>query len=82
MRGALVKCNAERVRPASDEEWMGREIIRILLAGAKQGFKQGGQHGFVDATSEEGSPMRNSAQNRQGRHRHLLPTSSLDMLWE
>eukprot|EP00973_Karenia_brevis_P009685 1306448-Karenia_brevis.AAC.1 len=23
MRGVLVKCNAERVRPATDEEWMG-----------------------------------------------------------
>eukprot|EP00973_Karenia_brevis_P075430 10476439-Karenia_brevis.AAC.1 len=36
MRGVLVKSNVERVRPATDEEWIGSEITRILSADAKQ----------------------------------------------
>ena len=30
MRGVLVKCNIERVRPATDQEWLGAEIIRVV----------------------------------------------------
>eukprot|EP00973_Karenia_brevis_P070520 9801444-Karenia_brevis.AAC.1 len=57
MRGDLVKCNVERVRPATDEEWLGSEIIRSLSADAKQRLEHSGQRGFVDATAEEGPPQ-------------------------
>eukprot|EP00973_Karenia_brevis_P015171 2074040-Karenia_brevis.AAC.1 len=56
MRGVLVMCNVERVRPATDEEWMGSEIIHILSADAKQRLEHSGQRGFVYATAEEGPP--------------------------
>eukprot|EP00973_Karenia_brevis_P075568 10497655-Karenia_brevis.AAC.1 len=61
MRGVLVKCNVERVRPATDVEWIGSEIIRILSADAKQRLEHGGQRGFVDATAEEGPPPEEEA---------------------
>ena len=35
MRGILVKCNADRVRIATDEEWMGAEIIKVLSQDAR-----------------------------------------------
>ena len=54
MRGVLVKCNIERVRPATDEEWIGAEIIRVLASDAKVSLERQGQRGFVDATGEEG----------------------------
>eukprot|EP00973_Karenia_brevis_P040807 5648695-Karenia_brevis.AAC.1 len=56
MQGVLVKCSAGRVRPATDEEWMGSESIRILSVDAKQRLEHGGQRGFVDAIQEEGPP--------------------------
>ena len=54
MRGVLVKCNVERVRPATDEEWMGSEIIRVLSSDAKVRLERDAQRGYVDATKEEG----------------------------
>eukprot|EP00973_Karenia_brevis_P089935 12400124-Karenia_brevis.AAC.1 len=57
MRGVLVKCNLERVRPATDEEWIGSEIISILSADAKQRLEHSCQRGFVDAAAEEGPPQ-------------------------
>ena len=36
MRGVLVKTNTERVRPATDQEWLGVEVARVLSAEAKQ----------------------------------------------
>ena len=35
MRGVLVKCNADRVRIATDEEWLGAEIIKVLSQDAR-----------------------------------------------
>eukprot|EP00973_Karenia_brevis_P076799 10666808-Karenia_brevis.AAC.1 len=61
-----MKCNAERVRPATDEEWMGTEIIRILSADAKQRLEQCRQRGFVDAFQEEGSPDEELSPERTG----------------
>ena len=52
MRGVIVKCNMERVRPASDQEWLGAEIIRVLSAEAKASLERKVQRGYVDATNE------------------------------
>ena len=54
MRGIIVKCNIDRVRPATDEEWIGAELIKVLAADAKQHVERAGQRGYVDATGEEG----------------------------
>ena len=54
MRGIIVKCNIERVRPASDQEWLGAEVIRVLSADAKASLGRSGQHGFTEAKEEEG----------------------------
>ena len=42
------------VRLATDSEWLGAELIRVLSADAKQHVERTGQRGFVDATREEG----------------------------
>ena len=54
MRGVIVKCNRDRVRLATDSDWLGAELIRVLSADAKQHVERTGQRGFVDATREEG----------------------------
>ena len=54
MRGVVVKCNIERVRPATDEEWLGSEILRVLSADGKANLERWGQRGYVDATKEDG----------------------------
>ena len=64
MRGVLVKCNVERVRLATDSEWLGAELIKVLSADAKQHLERAGQRGFVDATSEEG-PTEQDAEPEQ-----------------
>lgn len=54
MRGVLVKCNRDRVRLATDSEWLGAELIKVLSADAKTHLERQVQRGFVDATGEEG----------------------------
>ena len=54
MRGVIVKCNIERVRPATDQEWLGAEIIRVLSAEAKASLERKGQRGYVAAMNESG----------------------------
>ena len=54
MRGVIVKCNMERARPATDQEWLGAELIRVLSADAKASLERKGQRGYVDATNEPG----------------------------
>ena len=36
MRGVVVKCSIDRVRRATDEEWLGAELIRVLSQDALQ----------------------------------------------
>ena len=50
----MVKCNMERVRPATDQEWLGAELLRVLSAEAKACPERKGQRGYVDATNESG----------------------------
>ena len=54
MRGVLVKCNRDRVRMATDSEWLGAELIKLLSADAKEHLERNGQRGFVDVTAEPG----------------------------
>ena len=54
MRGVLVKCNRDRVRLATDSEWIGAELIKVLCKDAMTQVDRKGQRGFVDATGEEG----------------------------
>ena len=54
MRGVLVKCNADRVRIATDEEWLGAEIMKVLSQDARNHLDKHGQRGYIDATGEEG----------------------------
>ena len=54
MRGVQVKCNIDRVRLATDSEWLGAELIKVLSADAKKHIERAGQRGYVDATSEDG----------------------------
>ena len=54
MRGVIVKCNIERVRPATDQECLGAEIIRVLSTEAKATLEQKGQRCYVEAMNESG----------------------------
>ena len=54
MRGVLIKTNMDRIRPATDSEWLGAELIKILSADAKQRLERAGQRGYVDAMDEPG----------------------------
>ena len=54
MRGVLVKCNADRVRIATDEEWLGAESIKVLSQDARIHRDKHGQRGYIDATDEGG----------------------------
>ncbi|MEC8427241.1 MAG: transposase family protein, partial [Pseudomonadota bacterium] len=57
MRGVLVKCSVDRVRQATDEEWLGAELIRVLSRDAVIHMqRQGGQRGYVDTAGEEPPP--------------------------
>ena len=78
MRGVLVKCNIDRIRPATDSEWLGAELIKILSADAKQHLERNGQRGFVDATREEG-PDPDVARPSED---STLPTGPLDSIPE
>ena len=44
----------ERVRPATDQDGLGAEIIRVQSAELKASLERKGQRGFVDATNEPG----------------------------
>ena len=54
MRGVLVKCNVDRVRLATDSEFLGAELIKILSADAREHIARNGQRGYVDASREDG----------------------------
>ena len=76
MRGVLVKCNSKPVRPATDQELLGAEIIRVLSADAKANLERGGQRGFVDATKEdgpEGGDFVSSPEEEVSRNRDVDP---------
>ena len=56
MRGVVVKCSMDRVRKATDEEWLGAELIRVLSRDALRHVQRQGQRGYVDTAGEEPPP--------------------------
>ena len=60
MRGVLIKTNIDRVRLATDSEWLGAELIKVLSDDAKQHIAKKGQRGYVDTANEEGPPEEES----------------------
>ena len=52
----LIKTNIDRVRLATDSEWLGAELIKVLSDDAKQHIEKEGQRGYVDTANEEGPP--------------------------
>ena len=55
MRGVLVKTNTERMRPATDQEWLGVEVAKVLSDEVKAAIRRG-QRGCVDATQDPLDP--------------------------
>ena len=56
MRGVVVKCSMDRVRKATDEEWLGAELIRVLSRDCLRHMQRQGQRGYVDTADEEPPP--------------------------
>ena len=54
MRGVLIKTNIDRVRLATDSEWLGAELIKVLSDDAQAHVARKGQAGYVDASNEDG----------------------------
>ena len=76
MKAALMKCSAEQVRPATDEEYLGSEISKLLGREMLERVQRTGQRGFVDVQSE-GPPddalealerLHEDAEPREDRH--------------
>ena len=56
MRGVVVKCSFDRLRRATDEEWLGAELVKILSSDALERMQRQGQRGYVDTSGEEPPP--------------------------
>lgn len=56
MRGALLKCCSEPVREATDEEWSGAEVAKLVSREALAHLQQAGHRGFMDTTGEARRP--------------------------
>ena len=52
MRGVVVKCSRERVRLATDEEWLGAELIKHLQDDMKAKLTRAGERGYIDIDNE------------------------------
>ena len=52
MRGVVVKCSRERVRLATDEEWLGAELIKHLQDDMKAKLTRSGERGYLDIDDE------------------------------
>ena len=61
MRGVVVKCSMDRVRRATDDEWLGAELIRVLSRDALQHVQRHGARGYVDTEGEEPPPADETA---------------------
>ena len=55
MRGAVIKTSMDRIRPATDSEWLGAELIKLLTRDTKQHLAKNQQRGYIDASYEVGS---------------------------
>ena len=54
MRGVVVKTNTDRMRLATDHEYHGAELIKLLSKDSLSSIGSRGQRGYVDATHEDG----------------------------
>ena len=52
MRGVVVQCSRERVRLATDEEWLGAELIKHLQDDMKAKLTRSGERGYLDIDNE------------------------------
>ena len=55
MRGALLKCSGEQVRKATDAEYLGTELVKVLSQELLKSRERSGQRGYVDV-EVEGNP--------------------------
>ena len=52
MRGSLLKCSGEQVRKATDSEYLGTELPKVLSQELLKSRERSGQRGFVDVEVE------------------------------
>ena len=78
MRGVVVKCSMDRVRRATDEEWLGAELIRVLSKDALQHMQRQGQRGYID-TSHEEPPPEAEDDGRIADPQELVPDPATDL---
>ena len=52
MRGCLLKCSSEQVRKATDAEWLGAELSKILPTELLKSRQRSGERGYVDVEAE------------------------------
>ena len=52
MRGCLLKCSSERVRKATDAEWLGAELSKTLATELLKSRQRSGQRGYVNVEAE------------------------------
>ena len=55
MRGSLLKCSGEQVRKATDAEYLGTELVKVLSQELLKSRERSGQRGYVDV-EVEGNP--------------------------
>ena len=55
MRGSLLKCSGEQVRKATDAEYLGTELVKVLSQELLKSRERAGQRGFV-VVEVEGTP--------------------------
>ena len=55
MRGKLLKCSAEQVRVATEEEHLGAALVQDLARDMLSRVRRGGR-GYVDVTAEGAPP--------------------------
>ena len=55
MRGSLLKCSGEQVRKATDAEYLGTELVKVLSQELLESRERAGQRGYVDV-EVEGNP--------------------------
>ena len=68
MRGVVVKRSRDRVRRATDEEWLGAELIRTLSQDALEHVQRQGQRGYVDTSHEEPPPSDDNSETVDAQH--------------
>ena len=52
MRGRLLKCSAEQVRRATDDQWRGADLIKVIKKELLDDLKVGRRRGYVNVQPE------------------------------